>query len=156
GFAALVKDHDVTLEHVRSASQMKALIESGTWDVVVYLGHGVMTLRALDPGHEVNNPFLTMEDLASALKTAQAKRVHLDGCRAGSTGLARKLSEQLPGTVVYGTFDMLDVSWEQGVNKQGPYNVLKLNQPPTEYTNGKQTVNGIKTPQRPHEMGDPI
>src|SRR5262245_43943115 len=40
-FAPHVAGLTVTLKHVKSAKEMKDLIESDTWEVVAYFGHGV-------------------------------------------------------------------------------------------------------------------
>jgi hypothetical protein len=145
----------VTLKHVKSAKEMKNLIESGTWEVVAYFGHGVENQMALAP--QEGGRILSKAELVDALKKANPSRVILLGCRAGETGLARQLSKEVPGTTVLGTFESLDVTWEQGQEKGGNfYNRLKLNQGFTEYKDGFQMENGKKSRRRRHERGDPI
>ena len=145
----------VTLKHVKSAKEMKELIESDTWEVVAYFGHGVENQMALAP--QEGGRILSKDELAAALKKAHPSRVILLGCRAGETGLARQLTKDVPGTTVFGTFESLDVTWEQGQEKGGTfYNRLKLNQGFTEYKDGFQMENGKRSKRRRHERADPI
>jgi hypothetical protein len=154
-FAAYTSSHAVTLQHVDSAQGMRALIERGTWDVVIYFGHGVENQMALAP-QEGGRP-LKKEDLVQALQKAQVKKVYLFGCKAGQTGLARQLSKEVSGATVYGTFGSLDVDWEQSQAPDGTFtNTFRFKEPLTEYTGGFQTKDGKKTKQRRHERGDPI
>jgi hypothetical protein len=155
-FAAYTADHDVTLRHVSSAQEMKDLIESDTWDVVIYFGHGVENQMALDP-HERGRP-LTEADLAQALKKAQTKNVFLFGCKAGETGLARKLSKDVPGVTVAATFGTLEASWKQGQERKGGTftNEFDFKSPLTEYNGGFAVKGGKKTDKRPRERGDKI
>jgi hypothetical protein len=154
-FAPFTKDLDVTLRHVKNAKEMKDLIGIHTWDVVVYFGHGYVNARALSPAHDGNDA-LEQADFAAALKAAGVKKVYLFGCSAADTGLARTLSTDLPGTNVYGILDTLEARWEMGRDASGAYNRLKFSEQPTEYTNGKRTVDGKKTPKRPRDRLDPI
>jgi hypothetical protein len=154
-FAAFTPSHDVTLRHVKSAKEMKELIEGGTWDVVIYFGHGVENQMALAP--DERGRILKKEEFAQALQKAQVKKVYLFGCKAGQTGLARQLSKDVPGATVYGTFGSLDVDWEQRKDPDGTFtNKFDFKEPLTEYTGGFQTKDGRKTKQRRHERGDPI
>lgn len=154
-FGSFTTGLDVKLVHVDSADAMKAAIENGPWDVVVYFGHGVENQMALAPkemGRVLKEP-----DLAAALKTGQAKKVYLFGCKSGMTGLARQLSKDVPGATVYGTFGSLDVEWEQRMDPDGTFtNKFNFKEPLTEYTGGFQTENGKKTAKRRQEMRDPI
>jgi hypothetical protein len=154
-FAAYTPSHDVTLRHVKSAKEMKDLIAGGTWDVVIYFGHGVENMMALAP--QEGGRMLKKEELVEALQKGQVKKVYLFGCKAGQTGLARQLSKEVPGATVYGTFGSLDVDWEQRKDPDGTFtNKFDFKEPLTEYTGGFQTKNGKKTKQRRHERGDPI
>jgi hypothetical protein len=154
-FAAYTPSHDVTLRHVKSAKEMKELIEGGTWDVIIYFGHGVENQMALAP--QEGGRILKKEELAQALQKAGVKKVYLFGCKAGLTGLARALSKDVPGATVYGTFGSLDVDWEQRKDPDGTFtNKFDFKEPLTEYTGGFQTKDGKKTKQRRHERGDPI
>jgi hypothetical protein len=154
-FAAYTPSHDVTLKHVDSAKEMTTLIESATWDVVIYFGHGVENEMALAP--KEGGRLLKKDDLAKALQAAQVKKVYLFGCKAGQTGLARQLSKDVPGTAVYGTFGSLDVDWEQRKDPDGTFtNKFDFKEPLTEYTGGFQTKDGKKTKQRRAERADPI
>src|SRR5262249_40534149 len=139
----------------KSAKEMKELIESDTWDVVAYFGHGVENQMALAP--QEGGRILSKDDLVAALKKAHPSQVILLGCRAGETGLARQLSKEVPGTTVLGTFESLDVTWKQGQEKGGAfYNRLEPNQGFTEYKDGFQMENGKRSKRRRHERGDPI
>jgi hypothetical protein len=155
-FAAYTADHDVTLRHVSTAQEMKDLIESDTWDVVIYFGHGVENQMALDP-HERGKP-LTEAELAQALKKAQTKNVFLFGCKAGETGLARKLSKDVPGITVAATFGVLEASWKQGQDRKGGTftNEFDFKSPLTEYNGGFAVKGGRKMDKRPRERGDQI
>lgn len=154
-FAAYTKGYTVTLVHVNSAADMKRVIEKGSWDVVIYFGHGVMNQMALAP--KETGKRLSKEDLESALQTAGAKKVYLFGCRAGWTGLARQLSKSLPGATVFGTFGTLDVEWEQRKDADSTFtNQFIFKEGLTEFTSGAQTEGGKKTKTRRQEMGDPI
>ena len=154
-FAPYTKDHDVTLVHVNSAKEMKDLIEKDTWNVVIYFGHGVENQMALAP--KEMGKILTEAELAKALQKSKTKRVYLFGCKSGATGLARKLSKDVPGATVNGTFGSLDVDWEQRKDKDGTItNRFIFKEPLTEYNDGFQTKNGVKTKQRRRERGDPI
>jgi hypothetical protein len=155
-FAAYTANHDVTLKHVTSAKEMKDLIESDTWDVVIYFGHGVENQMALDP-HERGKP-LTEAELAQALQKSQTKNVFLFGCKAGETGLARKLSKDVPGTSVFATFGSLEASWKQGQDRPGGpmTNEFDFKSPLTEYTGGFASKAGKKTDKRPRERNDPV
>lgn len=154
-FAPYTKGHDVTIKHVKSAAEMKQLIGDGTWDVVIYFGHGVENEMALAP--DETGKRLTKEELVKALQASGTKQVYLFGCKAGETGLARKLSKDLPGATVYGTFGSLDVDWEQRKDPDGTFtNKFAFKEVLTEYNSGFQMKNGKKTNQRRHERGDPI
>ena len=154
-FAAFTPSHDVTLRHVRSAKELKELIEGGTWDVVIYFGHGRGEPDGACP--DERGRILKKEEFAQALQKAQVKKVYLFGCKAGQTGLARQLSKDVPGATVYGTFGSLDVNWEQRKDPDGTFtNKFEFKEPLTEYTGGFQTKDGRKTKQRRHERGDPI
>jgi hypothetical protein len=154
-FAAYTPSHVVTLRHVKSAKEMKELIAGGTWDVVIYFGHGVENMMALAP--QEGGRMLKKEELVEALQKGQVKKVYLFGCKAGQTGLARQLSKEVPGATVYGTFGSLDVDWEQRKDPDGTFtNKFDFKEPLTEYTGGFQTKDGKKTKQRRHERGDPI
>jgi hypothetical protein len=154
-FAPYTKDHEVTLVHVDSAKEMRELIEGDTWNVVIYFGHGVENQMALAPkegGKQLNE-----EELANALKKAQTKQVYLFGCKAGETGLARKLSKDVPGTTVHGTFGSLDVDWEQRMDPDKTFtNKFVFKEVLTEYKSGFQMKDGKKTKQRRQERGDRI
>ncbi len=154
-FGPYTKGHSVTLRHVNSAAQMKKLIESDSWDVVIYFGHGVENQQALAP--KEMGKTLSKDDLVAALKTAGSKKVYLFGCKAGYTGLARAVSKELGGANVYGTFGSLDVDWEQSKDPDGTFtNRFKFKEALTEYTGGFQTEKGKKTSTRKTEMDDPI
>jgi hypothetical protein len=152
-FKPYVKDSDVTIRHVRNSAEMKAVIVSQNWDIVVYFGHGFVNARSLSPAHNGNDE-LTESDLANALNTAHAKKVYLIGCSAADTGLARSLSTDLPGTSVYGMLNELEAKWE--MNKSKSVNNLTFGEQPTEYTNGKRTVDGQPTATRPRDRLDGI
>ena len=98
---------------------MKELIEGGSWDVVIYFGHGVENQMALAP--DERGRILKKEELAQALQKAQVKKVYLFGCKAGLTGLARQLSKDVLGATVYGTFGSLDVDGEQRKDPDGTF-----------------------------------
>jgi hypothetical protein len=154
-FAAYTGSHQVTLVHVDSAAAMKKVIENGPWDVVIYFGHGVENQMALAP-KEMGKP-LSEADLASALKKASVKSVYLFGCKAGATGLARRLSKDVPGATVYGTFGSLDVEWEQRKDPDQPLvNRFTFKEPLSEYKDNFQMEKGKKLKTRKHEMGDKI
>jgi hypothetical protein len=154
-FARYTGSHQVTLLHVDSAAAMKRAIENGPWDVVIYFGHGVENQMALAP-KEMGTP-LSEADLASALKKGSVKSVYLFGCKAGATGLARRLSKDVPGTTVYGTFGSLDVEWEQKKDPgQELVNRFIFKEPLSEYKDNFQMEKGKKLKTRKHEMGDKI
>jgi hypothetical protein len=145
----------VTLKHVSSARQMTDLIAGGHWDVIVYLGHGVINAQELDPGHDAS-ALLTKGNLASALQKAKPTSVYLLGCSSGATGLARGLSKTLKGTSVYGETDILEVKWQSTPTKNGTQNSVTWSEKPVEYVDGKLMQNGKPAARRPHEMNDPI
>ena len=123
--------------------------------MVIYFGHGVVNQMALAP--QETGKRLSKADLESALQKAGAKKVYLFGCRAGWTGLARQLSKDLPGTTVFGTFDLLDVDWEQKKDPDGTFtNHFTFKEALTEYSSGTQSKDGKKTKNRRQEMGDPV
>ena len=155
-FESQTKGLDVTIKHVKSAAEMTRLIKSGSWQVVAYFGHGFEDTPALSPGFD-HKPF-SKDELAAALKAAKPKNVFLLGCTAGLTGLARSLSKDLKDTSVSGTFEELDVNWEQGGKTPGKIDVNRMtpNQPFTEYRGGYQMENGNIAKQRRRERGDPI
>ena len=155
-FGAQMKGLNVTIKHVKSAAEMTQLLKSGSWDAVAYFGHGVVNDQALAPSGHADKS-LSRADLAAALRAANPKNVYLMGCTAGWTGLARNLSADLPGTSVFGTFDILDVTWQRGQDAGGnKVNRMTPNQPFTEYQGGFRTENGKKATQRPRERGDPL
>jgi hypothetical protein len=154
-FAAYTGSHAVKLVHVNSAAAMKKVIENGPWDVVIYFGHGVENQMALAP-KEMGKP-LSESDLASALKKASVKSIYLFGCKAGATGLARRLSKDVPGATVYGTFGSLDVEWEQKKDPDHPLvNRFIFKESLSEYKDNFQMEKGKKLKTRKHEMGDKI
>lgn len=155
-FESQTKGLDVTIKHVKSGAEITRLIKSGSWQVVAYFGHGFEDTPALSPGFD-HKPF-SKDELAAALKAAKPKNVFLLGCTAGLTGLARGLSKDLKDTSVSGTFEELDVTWEQGGKTPGKIDVNRMtpNQPFTEYRGGFQMDNGKIATQRRRERGDPI
>jgi RHS repeat-associated protein len=155
-FAQQTKGLRVTIKHVKSASEMTQLIRSGSWNTVAYFGHGFDNAEALDPGHNANAP-LSKDDLASALQAANPKNVFLMGCVAGWTGLSRHLSAALPNATVGGTFEALDVKWEQGEDdKKNKINRMTANQGFSEYQGGFYMKGGKKADERPRERSDPL
>jgi hypothetical protein len=154
-FAPYTKGHDVHLVHVDSAKEMRDLIEGGTWNVVLYFGHGVENQMALAP--KEGGTLLSMGELAKALQKAQATQVYLFGCKAGQTGLARKLSKEVPGATVHGTFGSLDVDWEQRMGPDKTFtNRFIFKEALTDYKGGFQTKDGKRTKQRRRENDDPL
>lgn len=153
-FAPYTKDHAVTIVHVTSAQHMKQVIEGGTWNVVIYFGHGVENMAALAPKEK--GAVLKKEDLVTALQAAKVHEVYFFGCKAGWTGLARAVSKSIPGAKVHGTFGSLDVEWEQSMDKNRNFtNKFTFKEPLTEYTGGFQTKDGKKVKQRRVELTDP-
>jgi hypothetical protein len=156
-FAPHLTGAKVTIKHVSSAREMKDVIAGGTWDVVIYFGHGVENAKALAPNE--TGPHLKEEELVSALKAAKAKRVVLAGCKSAATGLARALSKQLPGTNVYGNAEGLDASWLQKMDTEGNFtNEFQFVQQFSRYNGGFQVdvKTGAKLARRLVERGDPI
>ena len=150
------KKGNARLVHVKSSQEMIKLIEGGSWDVVVYFGHGVLNIPELMPGYETGVT-LKQNELGIALKKANVQQVYLFGCNAGYTGFARALSKTLPSANIYATFNELDVEWRQyEEEKQMLVNKFILKEPVTEYKNGLQMINGKKAKKRKREIGDPI
>lgn len=157
-FAPYLTKAKVTVKHVSSAKEMKQVIAGGTWDVVIYFGHGVENARALAPNE--TGTHLKEEELVAALRTAKVKRVVLAGCKSAATGLARSLSKQLPGTDVYGNAEGLDAEWVQegDSNNNVTTNKFQFTQSFVRYKDGFQVdvKTGTKLTRRLAERGDPI
>lgn len=157
-FAPYLTGTKVTIKHVNSAKEMWQVIAGGTWDVVIYFGHGVENARALAPNE--TGAHLKEEELMAALKAAKTKQVVLAGCKSAETGLARALSEQLPGTNVYGNFEGLDADWVQKGDSNGNLttNKFQFKQPFARYKDGFQVdvKTGAKLVRRLAERGDSI
>lgn len=157
-FAPYLNGAKVTVKHVSSAKELKQVIAGGTWDVVIYFGHGVENARALAPNE--TGAHLKEEELVAALKAAKTKQVVLAGCKSAATGLARALSSQLPGTNVYGNSEGLDADWVQKGDAKGNIttNEFQFKQSFVRYKDGLQVdvKTGIKLARRLAERGDRI
>lgn len=157
-FAPYLTGAKVTVKHVSSAKEMKDVIAGGTWDVVIYFGHGVENAKALAPNE--TGAHLKEADLVAALKAAKAKQVVLAGCKSAATGLARSLSKQLPGANVYGNSEGLDADWVQKGDSKGNIttNEFQFKQSFLRYKDGFQVdvKTGAKLARRISEMRDPI
>ena len=125
------KGLDVEIVHVNSAAEMVNKLKSGSWDTVVYMGHGVTRSPQINPsGKHDPSKFLDEAALAAALKQGNPKNVYLLGCAAVDTGLARTLSKDLPDSGVNGIEDVLEVNWEQkGVGKRIDVNQMSHEKP---------------------------
>ena len=153
-FVSYISGFTLKIVYVKTNEAMLSEIESNSWDAVIYFGHGVTNAQKLAPGEA---PYLSKESLAKSLKKANPKQVYLVGCRSGWTGLARSLSRQLKSTTVFGTFNDVDISWEQrGRKGKITKNELTLSEQFTEYRTGLKYVKGKKSKTREREMGDPI
>jgi hypothetical protein len=162
-FKKYTKSHDTKIVFVKSAPEMTKLLESQPWDVVIYFGHGYLLSRTLVPGFGQNSSDSGISEavLIQSLKKSKAKDVYLFGCRAGWTGLARSVSKSLPEVSVRATFTDLDADWIQSGVQKGKKTTLdknefKMREKLTEYKNGFQTENGIKTKKRKAEHQDPV
>lgn len=161
-FKDYTKGHKVEPVFVYSAEEMVEVIERQDWDVVIYLGHAYFLSKKLAPGYteNVNTGGLSEDRFAAALKKSSVRDVYMFGCRAGWTGLGRSLSKNLPGVNVGATFNDLDVDWKQtGTPTRKGGNIVNkftMHEKITQYKNGFQMENGVKTKKRKMELGDPL
>jgi hypothetical protein len=154
-FQRYLPGYKFTIRHVASPKEMTDVISSASWDAVIYFGHAYEGReQALLPSGK--HGALSRDDLIKALRRAGAKKVLLFGCESAATGLARRVSKELPDTSVLGMSKELEATWATQVAGGERQDTLTFNGDPAEYVNGKYVVDGKVAARRPHENLDPV